>query len=307
MKYIIMDLEWNQAVTKYKAVTKPVPLTGEIIQIGAVRLDEKFRIEDTFKIMVKPVYYTVMQKYVKKITNITDDELQNGVPFCKAYEHFDKWCGDEYEFMTWGPDDICILKANLAIHGIEVDLPKTYNLQKIFNRQITKENRQFSLSAAVNIVGEKEYSVHDALNDALNTYNVSKHLDLKSGIASYSTDTRKLSNSQSHNVLDMYCIENPKVKYRSKRKAMSSDNVVTFSCPKCGAVVGCFDIINQRKGKSDRKIAVAKCKNGDMFFVRFKFRRDAQSGSLTVKRLVYDLDEKNKKIYYDRISEENTK
>lgn len=196
MKYIIMDLEWNQALYKEKTVKEPVLLTGEIIQIGAVKLDEKFRFEDTFKIMVKPVYYTVMHRYVKKITNISSEELKKGVLFSDAYKRFASWCGDDYVFMTWGPDDKHILKSNLEIHNIKCDLPKIYNLQKIFNNQISKERRQYSLSTAVNMVGEEEYSHHDALNDALSTYNISKHLDLKSGIKNYSAISSKPEKSK---------------------------------------------------------------------------------------------------------------
>ena len=52
MNYIILDLEWNQAIKKMKLY-----LEGEIIQIGAVKLNEFFEKIETFKIGIAPKYY----------------------------------------------------------------------------------------------------------------------------------------------------------------------------------------------------------------------------------------------------------
>lgn len=39
MEYIVMDMEWNQALTFSEMVKDPVFLAGEIIQIGAINDD----------------------------------------------------------------------------------------------------------------------------------------------------------------------------------------------------------------------------------------------------------------------------
>lgn len=56
MYCIVLDLEWNQPFSTRSMVTTPVRLPGEIIQIGAVKLNERLEIVDTFKVMVKPKY-----------------------------------------------------------------------------------------------------------------------------------------------------------------------------------------------------------------------------------------------------------
>lgn len=38
MEYIVVDMEWNQALTFSEMVKDPVFLTGEIIQIGAIKV-----------------------------------------------------------------------------------------------------------------------------------------------------------------------------------------------------------------------------------------------------------------------------
>lgn len=45
---IVLDLEWNQPFSMRSMITTPVRLHGEIIQIGAVKLNEQLEIVDTF-------------------------------------------------------------------------------------------------------------------------------------------------------------------------------------------------------------------------------------------------------------------
>lgn len=47
---IVLDLEWNQPFSMRSMITTPVRLHGEIIQIGAVKLNERLEIVDTFKV-----------------------------------------------------------------------------------------------------------------------------------------------------------------------------------------------------------------------------------------------------------------
>lgn len=166
MNYIVLDLEWNQLVSAKSMVRTPVSLYGEIIQIGAVKLDENYHILDTFKIMVPPKHYRKMYKKVTKLTKITTEDLQYGFPFPVAFKYFKKWCGDEFAFLTWGPDDVGILNDNMVLHKLDTALiPNTYNIQVIFDNQITQEKRQVSLSYAMEKLGEPALEAHDALHD----------------------------------------------------------------------------------------------------------------------------------------------
>ena len=108
MQYIILDLEWNQPLSKQQMVRTPFKLRGEIIQIGAVKVDENMQTIDTFNIMIKPKHYCTMHKKIQELTDITDAHLESGVQFEDAICKFRAWCGDEFEFLTWGPEDIYI-------------------------------------------------------------------------------------------------------------------------------------------------------------------------------------------------------
>lgn len=290
MNYIVLDMEWNQPFEMKSMVRDPVPLRGEIVQIGAVKLDENFSTLDTFKIMVTPKYYAKMKKKISKLTGITTESLRYGFPFPIAFKHFKKWCGDEFSFLTWGMDDIGILCDNMLVHDMTTDwIPSAYDIQMIFDAQITKEKRQVSLSYAMDKIGEPAFEAHDALNDARNTVTVCKHLDMVKGLAEYDELQTKMK----------YCGSDIKernrlsVSYSAREDALCDSELVNFICPDCGSDVKCADFVRQN---ADKYISIGKCENGDELFVRFKFKK-LPDGKFSAARIVYELDEE-KMAYY---------
>lgn len=197
MQHIVFDLEWNQAVIREKIIQSPVFLHGEIVQIGAVKLDADFQELDQLKLDVKPAYYTRMNSRVRRLTGISNQMLKQGLSFPEALEQFRLWCGAEgpYDFITWGTDDMPILRENLQLYEQELDwLPTCYDLQRIYDQQVAHGNRQWALSAAlekleISPIGQ----AHDALNDALNTVQVCKALDMERGLQEYTEPERRKS------------------------------------------------------------------------------------------------------------------
>lgn len=68
MHYVVVDLEWNQAMSSKSSVFNklPIHLSGEIIEIGAVKLNDDMTPGEEFTIDVKPVYFRQMHYKVKK-------------------------------------------------------------------------------------------------------------------------------------------------------------------------------------------------------------------------------------------------
>ena len=104
MKYVVVDFEWNQAykpqASQYKKL--PMRLLGEIIEIGAVRLNDDLTPGEEFSVDVRPVYFRTMHFKVKKLTGFDNKRLNRGLPFKEAMEKFHEWCGDGVTFITWG-------------------------------------------------------------------------------------------------------------------------------------------------------------------------------------------------------------
>ena len=131
MHYIIMDLEWNNTYGK-----KINGFINEVIEIGAVKLDDKLNISDTFSLFIRSQIGKKLRSSVKRLTNITNEDLDGGIPFSQAFSKFRQWIGTpENIIMTWGDGDIRVLIDNYRyLNGISrIPFLSNYtDLQKLF-------------------------------------------------------------------------------------------------------------------------------------------------------------------------------
>ena len=111
MNYIVLDLEWNQSNTGEEAAAKKLPF--EIIEIGAVKMNEKFEILDHFHRLIKPSVYREMHHITKELIHLDMEDLNQGNSFPGAAGDFLKWCGEDRIFCTWGPGDLTELQRNM--------------------------------------------------------------------------------------------------------------------------------------------------------------------------------------------------
>lgn len=225
MNYIVFDLEWNQCAVESEMVTEPVCLPGEIIEIGAVKLDDQFQKVDELRLYVKPRCYPKLHHRIVSLTGIRDRDLaEKGLPFPDAYEIFRRWCTDECSYMTWSNSDLPILVDNMLLHGIDVsNLPDTYDLQRIFCNEIMRIPRRLSLDEALKVLNERGDTAHDALNDARNTVLICNHLDLEEYAGEYVS--RAFAEAPIAQV------------YESHAAAMADATLREYTCPWCGETV----------------------------------------------------------------------
>ena len=163
MNYIVLDLEWNMPANSHRRVRSPITLNGEIIQIGAVKLDEGLEEIGEFNVKVRPVFYRKMNKRIEELTSITGAELEHGESFEDVVGRFREWCGNDS-----------------IMHDIPYDwIPEHFDAQFMFDLQETMEDRDFSLDYAFYYFGLKGSKAHDALNDARDTAAVIRKLDLE--------------------------------------------------------------------------------------------------------------------------------
>ena len=186
MRFVVMDLEWNQSINTYVAESNGIRLHGEIVQIGAVKLNEKLEITDKYSELIKPVHYKKMQQGVVDLTEITDEMVQEGRPFPEVAEEFLTWGTADIAFATWSQNDIIMLEDNMLFYGMDIDdLPVCYDMQIVFDDQVMMDGRDYSLSYAMWKFDEKPERSHDALNDAINTAKVMRNLDLDVDLTDY--------------------------------------------------------------------------------------------------------------------------
>ena len=303
MQYIVLDLEWNQAMSSKSSVFNklPIRLRGEIIQIGAVKLTEDMQPGEEFQIDIKPVYFRRMHYKVKKLTGFDKERLENGTDFKTAMEQFRAWCGDGCTFLTWGYDDKGIMEQNIIIHDLDWDwIHRWINLQVLYNIRIAGDKNQKSLSSAMeHFAIEQTRVAHDALGDAYNTALVCSKLDLEEGIALYDDASRFLS-TRPAKVQDGEEVAGPiplehisSGGYETRNDAFADEELVTLSCPQCGLKLPNARWVNQ----GDRRyMTLATCPKHGSYLIRLKFRR-AEDDTWTANRIVYQADAELEEFY----------
>lgn len=297
MNYVVVDLEWNQAMSSKSSVFNklPIHLRGEIIEIGAVKLDEDMRPGEEFTIDVKPVYFRRMHYKVKKITGFDKDRLAHGVGFADALEQFRAWCGDDVTFLTWGCDDQGILEQNIIIHDLDWDwIAGWVNLQLIYNLQTGGDKNQKSLASAMEHFGIEQTRVaHDALGDAYNTALVSTHLDMREGLRLYPEAGRILA-ERMPNYKPPHEADGPEALshesfagFESKAVAFADARVDALTCPHCGAALEGVRWVNQG---DQRYMNLYSCPEHGPFLTRVRFRKNQDDSTWAVNKLVYEAD-----------------
>ena len=65
-------------------------LRGEVIQIGAVKLDKNMNVCGSYQVIVKPKYFKKLHKHVSELTGITQEQMDVGTPLSEAAESFER-------------------------------------------------------------------------------------------------------------------------------------------------------------------------------------------------------------------------
>ena len=145
MKYVVVDFEMNPLPKKMKQVREICQ--QEIIEIGAVMLDDDWQEIDAYKSLVKPEYNPQIAPYFANLTGITTDMLAGADTFKTAFEKFAGWCAgcqDAFTVIAWSESDYQQFSSELQLKEPEAE-PKLeclmgdwYDFQKEFS-DIVKE------------------------------------------------------------------------------------------------------------------------------------------------------------------------
>ncbi len=98
MNYIIFDLEatcWENDRSK----------ACEIIEIGAVKLNSRLEVVDTFSKFIKPVIYPVLSDFCTKLTSIEQRDVDLADIFKNVMVEFEDWItseNTEVALCSWG-------------------------------------------------------------------------------------------------------------------------------------------------------------------------------------------------------------
>ena len=301
MNYIVMDMEWNQPWPGSPSAKKvlPVQIRGEIIQIGAVRVTEDQQVADEFQIMIKPKYYRHLNRRVSKLTGIKESRLrEEGIPFPEAMEQFRQWCGEDIVFLTWGFDDIGILRENLMLFGLDTGFTdRWYNAQMMFNAQTDGSTSQKALKTAMEIFGiEATRPAHDALGDAYHTALICARLDLRKGIGEYDAALKDHENGFHGAELPGCIARKVFYDYPDKRAALTAMSGEENICPLCES-----RMLGSRwfAQPGHRYMDLATCPEHGKFLIRVRLSQQPD-GTIRVSRLTYEATSEAAEAYARR-------
>lgn len=176
MKHIFVDFEMHPISKEYQEERQICP--REIIEIGAVMLDEELKEITTFKEYVKPEYVREIYKRISVLTGITPSKLAGAPKFNDVFSQFALWCkslDDEFTIYAWSGNDleqvskeIC-LKNTHRTEEVRAVLENWVDFQKDYC-ELVKAEKLISIEKALNSIGQYFMGdMHDALCDARNT------------------------------------------------------------------------------------------------------------------------------------------
>lgn len=165
--YVILDLEWNGTYSR-----RIKGFINEIIEFGAVKVDESLNILDTYEALVRPQVGKKISGKICTLTSITNEELEGGLQFMQVTSRFRKWMGGAV-LLTWGTSDILTLIENCRYFCGNQRIPfldKYIDLQAYCQQMLNAEpGRQLGLTTAAGLLGISgdDFDHHRALGDSL--------------------------------------------------------------------------------------------------------------------------------------------
>lgn len=170
-RHVVVDLEMCK-VTKIQR-TKEFKLGSEIIQIGAVLLDDDNNEIDSFSTYVKPAFGR-LNNFITNLTGITEYDLKDAPLLESALTEFMEWVPNDAIAVSWSHSDDNqirkeVLAKNIDIVGLSELLDSWEDCQATFSEKMNAE-KAYNLTEALNIADiYYEDGAHDGLVDAKNT------------------------------------------------------------------------------------------------------------------------------------------
>lgn len=310
MNIIVLDLEWNQnsGGKKEKNTNKPI---FEIIEIGAVKLNEKYEIIDKYSQLIKPQIYHTMHKITADLIHLQMNELNKGKNFPEVMREFMEWCGEEYIFATWGPLDLLELQRNMTYYKLDSlsNGPITfYDVQKLFSLESIKEKTRKTLEFAIDYFQiEKDIPFHRAFSDAYYTAKVFEKIANPDLLQFVSYDTYHIPKNKKEEIKKVFPGYYKYISrgFETKSEVMSDREVSSTKCYLCHKNLKKTFRWYTPNGKN--YYSISKC---DIHgYIKYKVRlKKSESGMhYAIKTSKFITEEKMKKLQNDWNKEKELK
>lgn len=322
--YIVFDLEWNQSPQGKEKSIEELPF--EIIEIGAVKLDENLCTLSEFHKLISPKVYNQMHFKITEVTHMSMEELREaGESFEMVIEAFIRWCGEDFVFCTWGSMDLMELQRNMKYFQIDPPFGKPlfyYDIQKLYARLYGDKAEKPSLDTAVEALGiSEDRPFHRALDDAYYTGKVMGVMDFEAVRPYFSVDYYQLPVSREEEIHLEFPDYSKYVSrpFQTKEEALEDKTVTDMVCGTCNRMlrkkVRWFSY-NQKiyfclaccpkHGYVRGKIRMKKADDGKIYVVKTMKLVDDESAQRVCERKEELRQRRNEKSKIKRAEKRNT-
>ncbi len=117
MNYIVLDLE--ATCWKDRSVNKQ----NEIIEIGAIKINDKGESLGEFCEFVKPKLNPILSDFCVELTTITQNEIDAAATYKEVIQRFKKWINldESYVLCSWGFYDKKQFEKDCKLHDLNTD------------------------------------------------------------------------------------------------------------------------------------------------------------------------------------------
>jgi inhibitor of KinA sporulation pathway (predicted exonuclease) len=150
------------------------PKRVEIIEVGAVKVNEQLEVVSEFCAFVRPMMHPVISKFCTSLTSIRQSDVDGAFLFDEVMEDYEDWMGvgkQEVIPMSWGEFDKRQLLTDAQLHDVGLDwleahvcFQKHYGKWKEAKNQVGLKNALESES--ISWSGTEHRAIDDARNMA---------------------------------------------------------------------------------------------------------------------------------------------
>ena len=181
--FFIADFEWtswrgNYYGSNLQFEKRQKWQKREIIQIGLLKVNLKFKIIGEHKIYIKPSINPILSNYIKELTNISQNIIEiNGINFKNAYDQLAEITNNSL-IISNGIDGK-ILEENYKINGLKCRKVKIHNIKEILYKKYDIPKKMLHSTIIHAHFGYKIFKkhAHDGLKDCKNILKVLKKIN----------------------------------------------------------------------------------------------------------------------------------
>lgn len=299
MEYIVFDLEWNQGEVHQKDSGVP---TFEIIEIGAVKLNDCFEIVDRYQTLIKPQIYDTMNKVTEELVNLNMEDLALAKSFVEAAEEFLAWCGKNVMFCIWGVQDLTEFQKNMDYYNMEPlsrGPVKFYDVQKLYSLACEDGKVRSSLSHVVEKeqMLEEEVPFHRAFSDAYYTARIFQKIKTNALLKRVSFDTYRVPCDRKTQVFWRFDTYTKFISqgYKAKSELLANKNIACIRCIYCqNALRKKVPWFTTNNGK--HYYSVAECEQHGMMKGKIRVRRNKEHIYFAIKTIRHITQEEAEEI-----------